>query len=337
MSKRHNNIKRLAHRTIEEVKSSAAIGRICGLNEGINVFRAKIDLQVMNRNGFIETPRMQTRLIRKHEAVMSYLENLLSDFASSYEYCRKLDSIPKGMDGKIWMCWWQGMESAPEIVRACAESVKKNSAGREVIVISDENISKYVELPEWVIDLQRRGVLSRTHMSDYLRLELLSRYGGLWLDSTFFCCGPLVSSLYDAPIFSVKRPDYRHGSIAAGYFANYALGCDEEHRYIFLAIKNLFAEYWNKSEYLIDYLLTDYLIVMAERHSSAICDAFASIKPNNSHCDDLQPILGDVYSSDTWDSMKQDTLLFKLTWKQSFKKEIKNKKTFYGKIIEGTL
>lgn len=61
MSNGHNNVKRLVHRTAEEVKSSIAIGGACGVAEGINDFRAKLDFQIINRNGCKEPPAVRFR------------------------------------------------------------------------------------------------------------------------------------------------------------------------------------------------------------------------------------------------------------------------------------
>ena len=84
MASGHNNMRRLAHRAAEEIRASVAIGRACGFSEGVNAFHAKLDLQVMNHNGYYEPPQVRARLIRKHEAVMRYLEELLGDYASAY-------------------------------------------------------------------------------------------------------------------------------------------------------------------------------------------------------------------------------------------------------------
>ena len=330
----HNSIKRLAHRAAEEVKSSCAIGKACGASEGFNAFRAKLDLQVMNRNGYAEPPAVRSRLVRKHEAVMTYLEKLMGDYAESYDYGASLPPVPDGMGGKIWMCWWQGLENAPEIVKACIDSVRRNAAGREVIVITEGNMGDYIDIPGWMLDKVRNGIASRTNLSDLLRLSLLARYGGIWLDATFFCCRPLNAPAYSAPLFSIKRPDYLHGSIAGGYFAGYSWGCSELNRYIFAAARDLFLEYWRRSDYLIDYLLVDYLIVMVQRHCPDIAAAFDNIEPNNPACDELFKILSESYDDAKWSELFSSTDLFKLTWKQDFPKQVDGRQTFYGKLVE---
>lgn len=337
MSNGHNNVKRLVHRAAEELKSSIAIGGVCGVAEGVNAFRAKFDLQVMNRNGYEEPPAVRSRLVRKHEAVMMYLEKLMGDYADSFDYNVELPPIPASMENKIWMCWWQGLENAPEIVKACIESVKRNADGREVIVITDENLGNYIDIPKWMLDKVKAGIASRTNLSDLLRLSLLAKYGGIWLDATFFCARPLSEHVYSAPLFSIKRPDYLHGSIASGYFAGYALGCDGLHRFAFAAARDFFLEYWRRSDYLIDYLLVDYLIVMAQRRSKSIADAFADIESNNPQCDELFKVLGMPYDEKKWAALSVSTDLFKLTWKQEYPKQVGGTETFYGRILKGEL
>lgn len=331
------NYWRLVHRASEEIKASVLIGKCCGVAEGVNAFHAKLDGQVMVRNGYVETKAVRNRLLRKHEAVMEYLENVLGSFLATYDYKALLPDVPKGMQNKLWICWWQGLDNAPEIVRACIESVKRHAAGREVILITDENVNEYVEFPDWIVNLDSRGVLSKTHISDLLRLELLAKYGGLWLDATFFCCRDLSDQVYNAPVFSIKRPDYFHGSIASGYFANYSLGCDKSHRRVFATVRDLFYEYWRRQSFLIDYLLTDYLIVLAERHDPWIKSSIDAIHPNNSACDELIKVLDQPFNDELWREFSKKTDLFKLTWKQDFSKQIGKDDSFYGALLKNRL
>lgn len=68
-------------------------------------------------------------------------------------------SIPK-CEPVIWWCWLQGLESAPPIVKAC-----------------------------YILDKWKAGIISNTHFSDILCLELLTSRGGIWVDATVFVTG----------------------------------------------------------------------------------------------------------------------------------------------------
>lgn len=83
--------------------------------------------------------------------------------------------------------------------------------------------------------------------------------------------------------------------------------------------------------------MVDYAVVLAQRHNTRIADAFGKIEPNNPNCDELWKVLGLPYDEQIWRRISKETVLYKLTWKQSFPKEIDGKETFYGKLIDGTL
>ena len=48
-------------------------------------------------------------------------------------------------------------------------------------------------------------------------------------------------------------------------------------------------------------------------------------------------MLGRPFDGCEWNSLKQGTRLFKLTWKQEFPLEVAGKETFYGVLVNGHL
>lgn len=337
MVTKHNSLKRISHRISEELRATREIAAATSWHDALETFRAKWDIQVMNHNGFAEPPAVHDRLIRKHEIMLKYFEQRYCDFYRNYDYDALMAPVDPNMEGHIWICWWQGLENAPEIVKCCVESIRRNAGDHQVTIITDRNVEQYIEIPEWVKKKQSEGIISRTNLSDLLRLSLLAKYGGLWLDATFFCTGSLSDMAFGSPMFSIKRPDYLHCSIAQGYFAGYSLACDASHRRIFTTVRDFFLEYWKTNDFLVDYLLVDYMIVLAQRHNKDIADAFAAIKPNNPHCDDLYKVLDKPYDEGYWSKLTEDTSLFKLTWKQNFPIESNKQMTFYGKLLSDGL
>ncbi|MGJ0794111.1 capsular polysaccharide synthesis protein [Bifidobacterium longum] len=333
----HNSIRRYLHRIGEECRSTAEIARFTSWPEALETFRAKVDIQVMNRNGFKEQPSVRKRLIHKHEILMKYFEKRYGDFYGKYDFNAPMPVSDPALENKIWVCWWQGLDNAPLIVQRCVESIRRNAGNREVIVITDENYEQYVHIPDWVKAKQEAGIITRTNLSDLLRLSLLAEHGGLWLDSTFYCSGPLEKMVFSKPLWSIKRPDYLHCSVAQGYFAGYSLACDVKHRWIFRAIRDFFLEYWRTSNFMVDYLMVDYMIALAQRYDEQARRDFGAIEPNNPQCDDLFKCLGDVFNERHWESLIADTSLFKLTWKQEFPIEINGVETYYGRLLNGNL
>ena len=337
MVQNHNNIKRILHRSVEELKATYDVAKVISLKAALVTFRAKLDIQIMNRNGFKEPEKVRKRLIRKHQIMLDFLEDKFKDYWVTYKFTKDLPESNEHLRNKIWICWWQGLENAPEIVKACVDSIKRNAGQYEVICITEQNYKNYVKFPDWVERKRKLNIISRTIYSDLLRMNLLSTYGGIWIDSTFFCTGSCFESYIKLPLWSIKRPDYLHCSVACGYFANYSLGCKYENRWIYKVILDFLYNYWKGNDKLIDYLLTDYAIVIAQRHIPEIADFFGNIQPNNTNCDELYKVLGQPYDESIWKRICENTMLYKLTWKQNFEKEIDGKITFYGKLIDGTL
>lgn len=104
MANGHNSIKRIVHRSCEEIGATVRIARATSWPEAINTFRAKLDIQVMSRNGYKEPPEVRERLLRKHETVLKYLQGRFGDYYASYDYGAPLPPLDPALEGKIWMC-----------------------------------------------------------------------------------------------------------------------------------------------------------------------------------------------------------------------------------------
>jgi len=89
----------------------------------------------------------------------------------------------------IWMWWEQGWDSAPLICQACAESWKLANPEAEIRTLDATKLQEL--LPELYAD-ERFWRLPFTQRSDLLRLECLTKYGGIWADATLFCTAPVM-------------------------------------------------------------------------------------------------------------------------------------------------
>jgi len=94
-----------------------------------------------------------------------------------------LCSIHTPSTNKVFCYWAQGFDAAPPIVPACQRQLKKFTPSESIVLLHANNINNYIAIPEFI-----KNKLS-THsafFSDILRLLLLSRYGGTWIDSTCY-------------------------------------------------------------------------------------------------------------------------------------------------------
>ena len=328
-------VKHILHRSFEEIKATLFIAKNTSLKKALITFRAKLIIQKLNRNGFKESDKDKKYLLKKHEIMLDFFQKKYQTYIDQYNIIKEEDG-DINYDDTIWICWWQGIENAPELVKACVNSIKMHAGTHPVVFITDENVSKYVQIPNFLLKKIREGTISKTHYSDYVRTALLAKYGGLWLDSTFLCNSDKLSTCFNENIWSIKRPDYLHCSVFGGYFANYSMRVKYGYRWIYKIVRDFWTKYWIDSSIngniLIDYLLYDYLFTLIIKNFENVKNEVCKIQPNNPMCDALITMINDNYDELTWKVLNKDTFLFKLSWKA--KVDHKKSATFYDFIIE---
>ena len=99
------------------------------------------------RNRFIQS---LVNRIAYTRFMMDYFEKEFDSFAKDYDYNRPLPEAPQERRNRVWMCWWQGLENAPDLVKACVASVQKNAGNHEVTIITLENYKEYIDVPGWL-------------------------------------------------------------------------------------------------------------------------------------------------------------------------------------------
>ena len=123
----------------------------------------------------------------------------------------------------IWIYWHSGFETAPDVVKLSVQSWKKMNKNYDVRLIDDKNIVDHLGF-EFNMAFQLSSVrcLLPTK-ADILRLHLLSRFGGVWVDATTFCLKPLDSWIDKASLicrlFNFKQKDNITRPIEAWFIA----------------------------------------------------------------------------------------------------------------------
>jgi tetratricopeptide (TPR) repeat protein len=179
-------------------------------------------------------------------------------FASRRRYARfvaaHLDEIrerasavryePPAQRPRIWVYWDKGIANAPAIIRRCHEELVRHHAPDEVVALDQELVRHYVEMPEVA---RVRTAQNPTKFADLLRLELLSRYGGVWLDAT---CFPrrrvldLLPELLPSGFFAFR---YRRARISSWLLAS------EPNHLVVSMIREAQYVYWEHFRRPIDY------------------------------------------------------------------------------------
>lgn len=99
-------------------------------------------------------------------------------------------SDPLQMNKIIWIFWFQGWDQAPRLVRQCLSSWETKNPDWRVYRLDWTSVRLLIDLP----DLRGKRI-TRTSLSDLVRILLLKEYGGVWVDATTFCQTPLDSWL----------------------------------------------------------------------------------------------------------------------------------------------
>ena len=104
-------------------------------------------------------------------------------------------------DQTIFVYWKQGWGNAPDIVKKCIESVKANACHHPVILLDENNVRDYVIMPDFIERKHQDGHIKEALYSDLLRLSLLIKYGGCWIDATCFLSKQIPQYLFDSGFF----------------------------------------------------------------------------------------------------------------------------------------
>lgn len=84
------------------------------------------------------------------------------------------------IEDPVFVWWAQGVNQAPTLVQKMI--YKMQAVFRErLVILNEKNLSFYVTVPT---QMEKIANLYRAHYSDYIRVALLSKYGGVWIDST---------------------------------------------------------------------------------------------------------------------------------------------------------
>ena len=104
-------------------------------------------------------------------------------------YCYHCKS--KNKEKTIWTYWDQGKDNIPIFCKMCIKSWKDKNPDHEVIIIDKNNVYDYLDKkdlpPNW------KKIDKPQHKSDFVRLALLEKYGGVWIDISTICVRPINS------------------------------------------------------------------------------------------------------------------------------------------------
>lgn len=270
----------------------------------------------------LEILRLSTSLKTKQKLEKKYRKKL-------EEFDRNWEEEPHQRSNKIWICWLQGMDSAPEVVQKCYHSVVERMPDREIVVITYDNMKDYVQFPMFIQDKMERRIISGAHLADLLRLELLLRYGGTWIDATVYCSGSDIPDyMLNSELFmfqNLKPGRDGHAIVVSNWFIT-----AYSNNKILAAVRYLLYAYWKTNNELMDYyVFHDFFQIIIDKYD----EEWNKVVPfNNATPHIILLRLFETYDEEIWDAVMKQTPFHKLTYKfDNEKKRIEG--TYYRKLF----
>jgi hypothetical protein len=92
---------------------------------------------------------------------------------------------------KIWS-FWHDTDNIPKLVTKCVNSWKVQAPGWKICFLNLETVHNYIDINVNIYKSYKTAVLA-----DIIRLKLLSKYGGLWIDASVLLHKPLTHIIHD--------------------------------------------------------------------------------------------------------------------------------------------
>lgn len=181
------------------------IGRIAG--------RVMQQLHLIGK-GHIMNPFWDGRVARRkrrykvtYDAAMGYLRR----YAPAVERIVPESTDSRKEPERAFTIWLQGENKAPELVKACFRSMRRNLT-QELVVLDETTLYDWITLPEHIVAKWKEGKIPHAHFSDICRIELLYKHGGLWFDATDYVTAPVPQYIMDQDLFLFMAGNKIRGS-----------------------------------------------------------------------------------------------------------------------------
>lgn len=237
----------------------------------------------------------------------------------------------------IWICWFQGIEQAPEIVKMCIDSVQNNiSNNSQVHIITFENLENYVDIPQFIKEKVKKKIITLTQYSDIIRFSLLSKYGGFWIDSTVLVTSK-IDELCNYEYYTKKsdRIELNFGNyLIQGRFTAH-LNKGDNTNILYNFIYDAFIEYYKKMNISIDYFLVLFFADIAYEYIPECRKMMDELPYNDKGMESrLCENLNHKYDEKQFKQYCNNMPFQKLSYKLKEYKEYDNENiTFYGYLM----
>ncbi len=228
----------------------------------------------------------------------------------------------------VFQCWLQGVENAPVLVKKCMQSVKYFCKGKKYVLITLKNFKDYVDLPDYILEKYECGIISHAHFADILRLCLLYKYGGYWIDATM-----LMTDVFPDEI--EKLDNFMYYSDGKFYWTliNNCFIYSRPKSYLIGAWRDAMFNFWKNENKCYNYFFAHIMFQCLVRNNpfaKADFENMPVVMQTNNHT--LLSIFFSEYDKEKFKSIISNSFIHKLTYK--LEKGIKEHPNSYKKFVE---
>ena len=267
---------------------------------------------------------------------------LKKDFAAEFSAISNNYQKREVKNQTVWYSWWQGIDAAPELVKVCIQQMQQQfPTGTTFINIDHLNFTDYVDLSPRILELFESGKMTQAHFSDQLRINLLAKYGGIWVDATLLIIQKQDETIFDLPFFSYRSkkslPIASDHGMRQGNWQMYVWGGTDI--YLYEALKIVNDAYWNRYSKVIHYLQLDKMIDLT---FEVLPELSAEMKKLPLHDHDPGDLLAGGYQYNLSQAVtdrgladiSKDFEFIKLSWKIKMPKIRDGQLTIYGALMK---
>lgn len=213
---------------------------------------------------------------------------------------------------KVWMFWYTGFDTAPELVKKCLEKAKQVE-GIDLVLLDKNNLLDYFTFEGNIKKYLDNGNIPLVKLSNIMRTQLITRHGGLWCDATVFITHPdLINRIKDLKFFTLRHSKGWHFSEGrwSGYFTGGGIGNP-----ITGFLYDTLVKYYDMYDYHFDYFQFDYTWYYAYTHFDWARQLIDGVPGFSKDLDFLQHNWDKPYDESVWDAVIQNNEAQKLNWK----------------------
>ncbi len=293
------------------------------------VLRCIVNGRSMKEAYSVVTRRVDEVLDRRYQSVLERYADLVKQQETDGEHGNEVPKI-------IWTAWLQGLDNAPEMVKACVASQRAHFPGYEVRVLDLDNYRQWVDLPQEIEDKYRRGRIPPASFCDLLRLAALRKHGGIWLDATVYCSG-FGNEALTARWQRIMRSEltlfryFRKGEVQSIGLSTWFVAAVPGQRNV-AAVLDMLLAYWHDYDCLVDYYIIHLFMGMSLRRFPEVAGRMP--RENSFHSLLLGRALGKDFKENDWNELVEHVSIHKLNYRKAAEAS-KNLNGYYWRIVRG--